>query len=105
MMIIVIRCSAVVRCVLVLDEVWDPQNFGALLRTAYFLGCDQVVTCSKNSAPLSPAVSKASSGAMELMDVYSSSNLMRFLDRSKANGWKVSICLPYTPTATSLITY
>jgi ABC-type bacteriocin/lantibiotic exporter with double-glycine peptidase domain len=26
------------RCVLALDEVWDPQNFGALLRTAFFLG-------------------------------------------------------------------
>lgn len=70
---------------------WDPQNFGALLRTAYFLRCDKVVVCSKNSAPLSPAVSKASAGAMELMKVYSTDNLMKFLDSSKNNGWQVSL--------------
>ena len=54
---------------LVLDEVKDPQNFGALLRSALFLGCGGVVACAKNSAALSPAVSKASAGAMELMTV------------------------------------
>ena len=72
---------------------WDPQNFGALLRTAYFLRCDKVVVCSKNSAPLSGAVSKASAGALEVMPVYSTNNLMSFLDRSKENGWQVR----YTP--------
>lgn len=77
------------KCVLALDEVWDPQNFGALLRTAYFLAVDRVVVCAKNSAPLSPVVSKASSGAMEVMEIGSTSNMMRFLDRSRANGWQV----------------
>jgi len=76
--------------VLALDEVWDPQNFGALLRTAYFLRCDKVVVCRKNSAPLSAAVSRASAGAMEVMQVYSTDNMMRFLDKSKENGWQVS---------------
>lgn len=62
---------------LVLDEVVDPQNLGALLRSAYFLGCSQsnqkeslsmgVLICAKNSAPLSPTVSAASAGALELM--------------------------------------
>ncbi len=77
------------RCVLALDEVWDPQNFGALLRTAFFLKCDKVVVCSKNSAPLSPAVSRASAGAMEVMPVYSTDNMMKFLDKSRENGWQV----------------
>jgi 21S rRNA (GM2251-2'-O)-methyltransferase len=76
-------------CVLALDEVWDPQNFGALLRTSHFLGVDKVVVCAKNSAPLSPAVSKASSGALEVMHVGSTENMMRFLDKSMANGWQV----------------
>jgi 21S rRNA (GM2251-2'-O)-methyltransferase len=74
---------------LALDEVWDPQNFGALLRTSYFLGCAGVVSCARNSAPLSAVVSKASSGAMELMKVHSTMNMMRFLDKSRANGWQV----------------
>eukprot|EP01034_Spumella_vulgaris_P030267 gene30267-37452_t len=78
-------------CVLALDEVWDPMNFGALVRTSYFLGCDKVVICSKNSAPLSPTVSKASSGAVEIMPIHSTANMMKFLDQSVANGLSVPI--------------
>mmetsp|Transcript_40629 Transcript_40629/g.96235 ORF Transcript_40629/g.96235 Transcript_40629/m.96235 type:complete len:238 (-) Transcript_40629:99-812(-) len=74
---------------LVLDEVMDPQNFGALLRSAYFLGCSGVVICAKNSANLSPSVSKASAGSMEAFEVHSTDNLMRFLTSSKENGWEV----------------
>jgi len=74
---------------LALDEVWDPQNFGALLRSAHFFGIDGVVTCAKNSAKLTPAVSKASAGACEAMEVFSANNMMRFMDASKKNGWQV----------------
>jgi 21S rRNA (GM2251-2'-O)-methyltransferase len=77
------------RCILALDEVWDPQNFGALLRTSHFLGIDGVVVCAKNSAPLSATVSKASAGAMEIIDVGSTENMMKFLDKSTENGWQV----------------
>jgi 21S rRNA (GM2251-2'-O)-methyltransferase len=35
-----------------LDEVVDPQNFGAVLRSAYFLGAGGVLTCARNSSPL-----------------------------------------------------
>ena len=56
---------------LCLDEVADPQNFGAALRCAHFLGAAGVLTCHRNSAPLSGVVSKASAGAMELMSVHS----------------------------------
>lgn len=78
-----------IRVVLALDEVSDPQNFGALLRSAYFLGVDKVVVCAKNSSPLSAAASKASAGAMELVTVYNAKIMMRFLDNAKANGWQV----------------
>jgi 21S rRNA (GM2251-2'-O)-methyltransferase len=78
-----------VRVVLALDELWDPQNFGALIRTSHFLGVERVIVCAKNSAPLNAVVSKCSSGAMELHPVYSTNNMMRFLDASKANGWQV----------------
>ena len=91
------------RCVLALDEVTDPQNLGALLRSFHFLtrhvsqtpgsaaSIDvSVVVCQKNSAPLSPAVSKASSGALEAMRIHSTKNMMKFLESSKENGWHVS---------------
>ena len=74
---------------LVLDEVMDPQNFGAALRSAHFLGANGVLTCSRNSAPLSPVVSKASAGAMEVMPVHSAQNLPRTLAAAVASGWQV----------------
>ena len=74
---------------LALDEVVDPQNFGAVLRSAHFLGIAGVVVCAKNSAPLSPAVSKASSGAMETETVYSAGAMHRFLARCAEEGWDV----------------
>ena len=74
---------------LALDEVVDPQNFGAVLRSAHFLGIDGVVVCAKNSAPLSPAESKASSGAMETETVYSAGAMHRFLARCADEGWDV----------------
>ncbi|KAI8092294.1 Alpha/beta knot methyltransferase, partial [Gilbertella persicaria] len=72
-----------------LDEVQDPQNLGSILRTAYFFGVDGVLLCSKNSAPISPTVSKVSSGAAELMDIYSTPNLVKFLKESHLNGWEI----------------
>ena len=75
---------------LALDEVVDPQNLGAVLRSAHFLGVDGVVLCAKNSAPLSPVVSKASSGAAEARETYASRGAMsQFLDRASRDGWAV----------------
>ena len=76
---------------LVLDEVVDPQNLGALLRSAYFLGRNKigVMVCAKNSAPPSPVVSAASAGALELLTVFSTSNLPRTLNAAKDEGFRV----------------
>ncbi|KAL9252979.1 rRNA methyltransferase 1, mitochondrial-like protein [Drosera capensis] len=72
-----------------LDEVTDPQNLGAIVRSAYFFGVAGVVLCAKNSAPLSGVVSKASAGSLELMEVRSCKNMMQFLSNSADNGWRV----------------
>uniref|UniRef100_A0A8C3JKE5 rRNA methyltransferase 1, mitochondrial n=1 Tax=Calidris pygmaea TaxID=425635 RepID=A0A8C3JKE5_9CHAR len=74
---------------LVLEQIQDPMNLGALLRSAYFLGVDRVVTSQRNSCPLTPTVSKASSGAMEVFDVYSTDDLRSFLKAKTAEGWEV----------------
>nr|XP_014342763.1 PREDICTED: rRNA methyltransferase 1, mitochondrial [Latimeria chalumnae] len=64
---------------LVLEGIQDPMNMGAILRSAYFLGADQVVISQRNSCSLSPVVSKASAGTMEISDVYGSHNLVDML--------------------------
>lgn len=72
-----------------LDEVTDPQNLGAIIRSAYFFGAEGVVLCAKNSAPLSSVVSKASAGSLELIELLSCKNMMQFLSSSIQNGWRV----------------
>mmetsp|Transcript_18401 Transcript_18401/g.38513 ORF Transcript_18401/g.38513 Transcript_18401/m.38513 type:complete len:401 (-) Transcript_18401:2503-3705(-) len=76
-------------CWLVLDEIEDPMNFGALCRTAHYLGLTGVVTCHRNSAPLSPVVSKASAGAVEAMTIHSTHSMPRFLREARELGWVV----------------
>ena len=61
---------------LALDE--PPANFG-LSSNGALLNINGVVVCAKNSAPLSPVVSKASSGAMESIKVYQTNAMHKFL--------------------------
>lgn len=76
-------------CYLVLDEVTDPQNAGALLRSAHFLGADGVIACRRNSCRLTPVVSKASAGALEMMRVQGVASMPRFLRAAAQDGWYV----------------
>ncbi len=50
---------------LALDELEDPQNFGAILRSAVAFGASAVIWPEHRSAPLSPATFRASAGAVE----------------------------------------
>ncbi|XP_043910496.1 rRNA methyltransferase 1, mitochondrial [Protopterus annectens] len=74
---------------LALEAVQDPMNLGAVLRSAYFLGTDRVVVTQSNSCPLSPVVSKASAGTMEILDVYSTESLPDLIKTKKEQGWQV----------------
>jgi len=51
--------------VVALDELEDPQNFGAIVRSAVAMGATAVVWPEHHSAPLSPATFRASAGAVE----------------------------------------
>ncbi|KAJ8750859.1 hypothetical protein K2173_016040 [Erythroxylum novogranatense] len=72
-----------------LDEVTDPQNLGAIIRSAYYFGASGIVLCAKNSAPLSGVVSKASAGSLEVVELRYCKNMMQFLISSAENGWRV----------------
>jgi 23S rRNA (guanosine2251-2'-O)-methyltransferase len=52
-----------------LDSVLDPQNLGAILRSAEVAGSDGVIVPDRRSAPLSAVAAKASSGASELLRI------------------------------------
>lgn len=66
--------------VLVLDEVQDPHNLGACLRSADAAGVDAVVIPSDNSCGLTPVVRKVASGAAETVPLYTVTNLQRTLE-------------------------
>ncbi len=71
------------RLLLALDGVEDPQNLGALLRTADGAGVDGVVLTERRSAPLSPVALKASAGAAEHVRIARVVNLVRALEQIK----------------------
>jgi 23S rRNA (guanosine2251-2'-O)-methyltransferase len=80
------------RLLLALDGVEDPQNLGALLRTADGAGVDGVVLTERRSAPLSPVAIKASAGAAEHVRIARVVNLVRALEQLQAaNIWSVGL--------------
>ncbi|TVY94027.1 rRNA methyltransferase, mitochondrial [Lachnellula willkommii] len=74
--------------VLFLDSIVDPGNLGGIIRTASFLGVSAVAIATRNSAPFSPVVLKASAGASENMALFSVSKPAGFIQDSRLAGWK-----------------
>lgn len=73
--------------VIVLDEVQDPQNLGAVCRTAEVAGALGVVIPQRRAAEVTPAVCKASAGAVEHLAVARVRNIADFLADAKQAGF------------------
>jgi len=69
-----------------LDEITDPQNLGAVCRTAECAGATGVILPERRSAEVTPAVCKASAGAVEHLAIGRVRNLADFLADAKAAG-------------------
>ena len=70
---------------LVLDEVQDPHNIGACLRTADAIGVDAVVVSKNRSPALTPVIRNVASGAAETVPYIMVSNIARALEKIKEN--------------------
>lgn len=64
---------------LILDQVQDPHNLGACLRTADAVGVQGIIVTKDNAAGITPTVCKVASGAAETIPVYQVTNLARVL--------------------------
>jgi len=77
---------------LMLDCLQDPQNFGALLRTAEIAGVHGVVIPKRRAVGITPAVVNSSAGATEHLLVAQVTNLVRTMETLKARGlWIVGL--------------
>ncbi len=72
--------------ILALDELQDPHNLGAIARTAECAGVDGLVICERRAAEVTPAVCKASAGAVEHLPIARVGNLVSFLARAQQAG-------------------
>jgi len=76
--------------ILLLDQVVDPQNLGALIRTAYCAGLHGVIITKDRSSGPSPTVSKASAGAMEHISLTRVTNMVTTIKTLKEMGMWVA---------------
>ena len=89
-----------VNCILVLDEIVDPRNLGALLRTAESAKVGGVIITKRRSAQLSASVEKAAAGATAYLPICRVGNLQHALMTLKqANFWLVGL----NPQATATV--
>lgn len=73
--------------ILILDEIQDPHNVGAILRSAECSGVNGVILTKHNSATITSTVVKVSAGATEHLKICQVNNLSQTIDELKKNGF------------------
>lgn len=73
---------------LLLDCITDTGNFGAIVRSAWFLGVDAILILDHGTAPITSNSVKASAGAFEYMPILHIKNEREFIKISRRRGWK-----------------
>ena len=72
--------------IIICDEIEDPHNLGAIIRTAESAGADGIIIPKRRSASLNQTVHKTSAGAASWLPVARVSNLAAAIDKLKENG-------------------
>ena len=75
--------------ILILDSIQDPQNLGAILRTAECIGVKNIVIPQKKSAKINSTVWKASAGAIAHLNICRANNLLDIILKLKEKSYKI----------------
>src|SRR5690606_20586070 len=87
-----------------LDEINDPHNLGAIARTAECSGVSGIILPERNSSPVTPAAIKSSAGALNHIDVCKTVNMIQAIKKLKDNGfWIVGTSLEAKQSYTTKI--
>lgn len=78
--------------IMMLDEVHDPNNLGAIIRTIDCFNLDGIIINKRRSAQISSAVAKVSTGAVNFVDIIRVTNLINAIKKLKAKGFWIA-CL------------
>ncbi|MEM0907045.1 MAG: 23S rRNA (guanosine(2251)-2'-O)-methyltransferase RlmB [Pseudomonadota bacterium] len=78
------------KLVLCLDHITDPHNVGAILRSAVAFKADAVITTTRHAASESGVLAKSASGALDLIDLVTVTNLSRAIEALKEMGFEVA---------------
>jgi 23S rRNA (guanosine2251-2'-O)-methyltransferase len=75
--------------IVALDQISDPHNFGAIVRSCVAFGADAIITLKDRAAPVTPVVVRASAGATERACIARVTNLARTLESLRERGLSV----------------
>src|SRR4030095_4276172 len=73
----------------ILDEVQDPHNFGAIIRTSVASGVDGIVISDKNTVKVNHTVVKTSTGAVNHIKISREANIYKTIEKLKEYGFKI----------------
>lgn len=74
---------------LLLDQIQDPGNLGAIVRSAYSLGANAAIITKNRSAQMTSAAVRASAGASELLPIARATNLVSTINALKSAGYQI----------------
>ena len=73
--------------VIILDQITDPQNIGAIIRSAAFFGAKAVIVKDRNTPPITGVIAKAASGGLESTILIRTANISRAINSLQKKGF------------------